>query len=202
MEIQTHTISEKYNSFIWLPPKCATNLLSWVFTYFEFSSMVLDKETNKILSVALNQITHLGHNTSFPPNYSDLSFICATRNPYERVLSFYQFSGLHNQKSLNGFKNFIHERLTKDLFFSYTDLFKVKKPDYIIRTENLYEDLIKIPFIKDSDLYSSGVLKNFCDMKINKSFYQLNPDEYLTPEIKEIIYNLSSEHFDFFGYKK
>jgi hypothetical protein len=39
-------------------------------------------------------------------------------------------------------------------------------------------------------------------MKINKSFYQLNPDEYLTPEIKEIIYNFSSEHFDFFGYKK
>jgi hypothetical protein len=182
MEIQTHTISEKYDSFIWLPPKCATHLLSWVFTYFEFSSIALDKETNKILHVALNQITHLGHNTSFPPNYSDLSFICATRNPYERALSFYQFSGLHNQKSLSGFENFIRERLSKDLFFNYTDLFKVKKPDYIIRTENLYEDLIKIPFIKDSDL------RHFYKVKMHEDIKNYAPgDPSMKPDVIQTI---------------
>jgi hypothetical protein len=75
-------------------------------------------------------------------------------------------------------------------------------PDYIIKTENLYEDLIKIPFIKESDLNNSGVLKNFCNKKINESSNKLNPEEYLTPHIKEIIYNISSDHFDLFGYEK
>ena len=51
-------------------------------------------------------------------------------------------------------------------------------------------------------LDSSGVLKNFCERKINKSYHQLNPEEYLTPNIKEIIHNLSSDHFDLFGYER
>jgi hypothetical protein len=212
MIIRTYTISEKHKSFIWLPPKCATNLISWVLSYFEFSSVEVDIETNQIQKILPNQTSHFGHGTILPSNHTELDFICAIRHPYERVLSMYQHtSSLRNSfesPSVLNFEKFIDERIIKKSqgmgfsFFEFSETFKIRKPDYLIKTENLYEDLIKIPFIKDSDLKNSGILKNFCDKKINKSYNQLNPQEYLTPHIKDIIYNNSSAHFDFFGYEK
>ena len=92
--------------------------------------------------------------------------------------------------------------INKSLLFKFSSSLNDRSPDYLIRTENLYEDILKLPFIRDSDLNSSGILKNFCDKKINQSYNQLNPEEYLTPRIKEIIHSLSSDHFDLFGYER
>ena len=203
MRIDTYTISEKHKAFVWLPPKCATNFVSWVLAYFEFSSVAIDTETNQVHRIMPNQSTHFGHSTIFPPNHEELSFICTVRNPYHRVLSMYQ-SQVKNP-SVSDFEKFIDERIVKNNntpLFKFSSFFSKKNPDYLIRTENLYDDIIKIPFIRDSDLNTSGVLKNFCDKKINKSYNQLNPDEYLTPNIKKIIHNLSSDHFDLFGYER
>jgi len=203
MKMQTYTISEKHKTFVWLPPKCATNSISWVLGYFEFSSVVMDTETNQIHRIMPNQTTHFGHNTIFPPNQDELSFICAIRNPYHLSLSMYQSHA--KDPSIESFEKFVDERIVKNTIlpiFKFSSFFKDRMPDYLIRTENLYDDIIKIPFIRDSDLTSSGVLKNFCDKKINKSYNQLNPEEYLTPHIKEMIYNISSDHFDLFGYER
>jgi hypothetical protein len=202
MKIETYTISEKHKSFVWLPPKCATNSISWVLGYFEFSSVAIDTETNQIHKIMPNQTTHFGHNTIFPPNHEELLFISAIRNPYHTALSMY---GHAKDPSVDNFEKFIDERIIKNThypMFKFSSLFKDRMPDYLIRTENLYDDIIKIPFIRDSDLTSSGVLKNFCDKKMNKSYNQLNPEEYLTPHIKEMIYNISSDHFDLFGYER
>lgn len=201
MKIETYTISEKHNAFVWLPPKCATNFISWVLAYFEFSSIAMDTETNQIHRIMPNQSTHFGHSTILPPNHEELSFICAIRHPYHRILSMYQSQV--KDPSVGDFEKFIDERIIKNnLLFKFSSSFNDRNPDYLIRTENLYEDIMKIPFIKDSDLNSSGILKNFCDKKINKSYNQLDPEEYLTPHIKEIIHSISSDHFDLFGYEK
>ena len=212
MKIQTYTISEKHKTFVWLPSKCATHLISWVLSYFEFSSISMNMDTNQIHRVLPNQTTHFGHNTILPPNHNELSFICSIRHPYQRVLSMYQF--MHqSQKSFEtpnvaNFEKFINKTIVNNkqesnfTFFGFSETFKDRMPNYIIKTENLYEDLIKIPFIKESDLNNSGVLKNFCNKKINESSNKLNPEEYLTPQIKEIIYNFSSDHFNLFGYEK
>lgn len=171
--------------------------------YFEFSSVAIDTETNQVHRIMPNQSTHFGHSTIFPPNHEELSFICTVRNPYHRILSMYQSQV--KDPSVSDFEKFIDERIVKNNnipLFKFSSFFSNRNPDYLIRTENLYDDIIKIPFIRDSDLNSSGVLKNFCDKKINKSYNQLNPDEYLTPNIKEIIHNLSSDHFDLFGYER
>jgi hypothetical protein len=202
MRIETYTISEKHKAFVWLPPKCATNFISWVLAYFEFSSVAMNTETNQIHKIMPNQSTHFGHSAIFPPNHEDLSLICAIRNPYHRVLSMYQSTAIN--PSVENFEKFIDERIVtnKSLWFKFSSSLNHRSPDYLIRTENLYEDILKIPFIRDSDLNSSGVLKNFCDKKINQSYHQLNPEEYLTPRIKEIIHSLSSDHFDLFGYER
>ena len=202
MRIQTYTISEKHKSFVWLPPKCATNFISWVLAYFEFSSVAMDTETNQIHRIMPNQSTHFGHSTIFPPNHEEFSFICAIRNPYHRVLSMYQSQV--KDPSVGDFEKFIDERIVinKLLLFKFSSSLNDRSPDYLIRTENLYEDILKIPFIRDSDLNTSGILKNFCDKKINQSYNQLNPEEYLTPRIKEHIHSLCSDHFDLFGYER
>ena len=203
MKIETYTISEKHKTFVWLPPKCATNFISWVLGYFEFSSVALDTETNQIHKIRPNLSTHFGHSTILPPNHEELLFICAIRHPYHRILSMYQSHA--ENPSVENFKKFIDERIVKNYhvpMFKFSSFLKDRSPDYLIRTENLCEDILKIPFIRDSDLNSSGVLKNFCDRKINKSYHQLNHEEYLTTDIKEIIYNLSSDHFDLFGYER
>jgi hypothetical protein len=205
MKIESYTISEKHKSFVWLPPKCATNFISWVLAYFEFSSIQIDTETNKIHTIRLNQYGHFGHSTFLPPNHEELSFICAVRNPYHRVLSMFQ-SQFDGQLTVENFEKFINERLTFNsrgpIFNKFSEILHGRRPNYLIRTENLYEDILKIPFIRDSDLNSSGILKNFCDKKINQSYDHLNPEEYLTPRIKEIIQNLCSDHFDLFGYER
>lgn len=205
MKIESYTISEKHKAFVWLPPKCATNFISWVLAYFEFSSIQIDTETNKIHTIRLNQYGHFGHSTFLPPNHEELSFICAVRNPYHRVLSMFQ-SQFDGQLTVENFEKFINERLTFNsrgpIFNKFSEILHGRRPNYLIRTENLYEDILKIPFIRDSDLNTSGILKNFCDKKINQSYDQLNPEEYLTPRIKEIIQNLCSDHFDLFGYER
>ena len=205
MKIESYTISEKHKSFVWLPPKCATNFISWVLAYFEFSSIQIDTETNKIHTIRLNQYGHFGHSTFLPPNHEELSFISAVRNPYHRVLSMFQ-SQFDGQLTVENFEKSINERLTFNsrgpIFNKFSEILHGRRPNYLIRTENLYEDILKIPFIRDSDLNSSGILKNFCDKKINQSYDQLNPEEYLTPRIKEIIQNLCSDHFDLFGYER
>jgi hypothetical protein len=205
MKIESYTISEKHKAFVWLPPKCATNFISWVLAYFEFSSIQIDTETNKIHTIRLNQYGHFGHSTFLPPNHEELSFICAVRNPYHRVLSMFQ-SQFDGQLTVENFEKFINERLTFNsrgpIFNKFSEILHGRRPNYLIRTENLYEDILKIPFIRDSDLNSSGILKNFCDKKINQSYNQLNPEEYLTPRIKEHIHSLCSDHFDLFGYER
>ena len=204
MKIQGYTISEKHKAFVWLPPKCATNFISWVLAYFEFSSVEVDTETNRIHRIRLNKSTHFGHCTFLPPNHEELSFICAVRNPYHRVLSMFQ-SQFDGQLTVENFENFIDERIThnhRGPIFKFSEMLHDRSPDYLIRTENLYEDILKIPFIRDSDLNTSGILKNFCDKKINQSYNQLNPEEYLTPRIKEHIHSLCSDHFDLFGYER
>ena len=203
MKIETYTISEKHKAFVWLPPKCASNFISWVLAYFEFSSIALNTETNQINKIRTNISTHFGHSTILPPNHEELLFICAIRHPYHRILSMYQSHA--ENPSVENFKKFIDERIVKNYhipMFKFSSFLKDRSPNYLIRTENLCEDILKIPFIKNSDLNSSGVLKNFCERKINKSYHQLNPEEYLTPNIKEIIHNLSSDHFDLFGYER
>jgi len=202
MKIEGLTISEKNKAFFWLPPKCASTSLSWVLSFFEFSSIAIDVDTNEIRRTLLNQ-THFGHSMIYPSNYSELTFVCGVRNPYERTLSMYK--SFSKDLSVDNFENFIHEKILKNDELDklkFTGLFTKKTPDYLIRTENLYEDLIKIPFISESELNTSGILKTFCLKKMNMSFNQLNHEEYLTPRIKETIYEIFSEQFELFGYEK
>ena len=134
-----------------------------------------------------------------------MDFICTVRHPYHQFLSAYNATiNPLKTPTTKDFEEFINNRIInpKSVQFLYTNLFVDKSPNYIVRSENFYEDLLKIPFIKESDLNTSGVLQNFCTKRINESFNKLNPEEFLTQSIKDLIYSQTKQHFDLFGYQK
>jgi hypothetical protein len=61
---------------------------------------------------------------------------------------------------------------------------------------------MKIPFITDSNISKSGILKEVLEKKMNESRFKLNKDEFLNQKNKELIYNYMKNQFEPFGYEK
>jgi hypothetical protein len=81
--------------------------------------------------------------------------------------------------------------------------FTQRVPDYFIRQENLYEDYIKIPFVRDSKLNTCGILEELCGRKMNEGSPKLKTyKEYYNQELADIIYLNYKEYFDHLSYDK
>ena len=199
---KTFTISEKYNSFLWLPSKTASTTLSWIMTFFEFDLFEIRDEK---LIKSFEGLTHFGHDTYLPPNHETMTFICSIRNPYERFFSFFKLRCKNNLELLTkeNFKNFLDIEFynISSTIYKSKDIFDSRLPDYVIRTENLYGDLTKIPYILESKLYQTGILQDMCNMKKHKSF-DVDFEHFFTDEYKELIFNQYEKHFILGGYKK
>ena len=86
------------------------------------------------------------------------------------------------------------------LFFE--DL-EIRKPDYFIRLEHIFEDYSKIPFIRDSELFKSGELELKCKLPINKNTRNLTYwQDLYTQETADLIYYNFSKIFNEMGYDK
>ena len=70
--------------------------------------------------------------------------------------------------SKEGFQSFLDIHLDNLHSYYCTD-FTIRKPDYFVRQEFMFEDYCKIPFINESDLYSSGKLREICNIKMNQT---------------------------------
>lgn len=199
MSNNKYTISEDYNTFLWLPARTASTTLSWIFTHFNFYTGRFEDE--KFVRED-NVIHHFGHVLLYPPNHRNMTFLYSTRHPYDRALSFYNAFGI-NRPDNQGFKWYFENFLMKEysLYFQSLKIREDRIPDYFIRAEKMYEDLLKIPFIKNSKLHKCGLLEDMCKRKLNSS----DPNEsenFLTPEIKDTIYKTFKKQFDLFGYSK
>jgi hypothetical protein len=134
-----------------------------------------------------------------------MSFICTIRNPYHRVFSLFskRFLTSTEKPKIEEFEDFFHERVENNIEFTKTiNMFDERVPDYILRSENLYQDYLKIPFIVDSKLNKCGILEDICNRKINKGSGTLDIENYLTSSVKEKIYKMFQSHFELFGYQK
>ena len=196
------TISKKNNSYVWLPVKTASSTLSWILGHFDFSRSFIDGNNNVIME---NDILHFGHSTVHPPNSENLTFICSMRNPYDRFFSFFKMTTKFSQKLITkeNFDIFFEEEMSKksSLLQQSANIFEKRKPDFLIRSENFYEDLVKIPFIGNSKLNNCGILEEMCQKKIWKTV-ELNIDDFISTEQKQQIYILFKEHFEIGGYSK
>lgn len=194
--IKRVTISQKHNSFLWLPSKTGSNSLSWILSYFEFDSFKIENEK---LIPYYEGLTHFGHDTFFPPNHQTMIFICSLRNPYERFFSFFKLSCKNNRELMtkDNFRKYLESEFNNEnsTISKSKNIFDLRVPDYLIRTENFFEDLISIPFVNNSKLNQTNILKDMCNMKKHKSF-EANFEEYLPDDYRILIYENYKKHFE------
>jgi hypothetical protein len=81
-------------------------------------------------------------------------------------------------------------------------IYNKRVPDYFIRQENTFEDYSKIPFIKNSELYKSGQLKDLCNEKINHNKNSYDFREYYNQNTADLVYYNFSKYFNLLGYDK
>lgn len=162
-------ISFTHNCFVWVPMKSGSHTLSWVLPYYDFDIVVHDGKNY----INDNFRFHFGHDTNFPPNHESFTFICSIRRPYEAFFSFFKMNHRHIPEKLTkeNFDFFFSQQLEKELSsFSLThNIFSGRTPDFVIRAENMYSDLIQIPFIRDSKLNDCGILEEMCQRKLNRT---------------------------------
>ena len=197
------TISEKYNSFIWLLARTGSNHMVTIIKHYDFKHYI-HYDCNKEL---YSEKLEASHYCNLFDGHENYNFISSIRNPYSlEVSSFRMNKWLDNPKE--SFKRFIDGKyFTK--FGEKKPIMKFPRvPDFFIRMENLYEDYSKIPFIVNSEYYKSGELKKQIDIKINNNIVDDRDwREFYDDECAEIVYSNNIEifnlnHYDKDSYKK
>ena len=201
MIFQNFIYSKTYDHYLVLPMKTGTVNASWIFTYFDFHTHTRNFDSNGNFTEVSNPAMSAVHSYYIPPEIDNPKIIVTTRNPYDKVLSRFLFTWTKNeppsyQDFLNNILNSIQHK--NPLLIYPSELI----PTYSIRLENMYEDYMKIPFVKDSNLNKSGILLEMCNKKINEARIQVNKDDFLTRETKDLIYNFLKNQFELFGYEK
>lgn len=188
----TVNISDKHRVFFWTPNKTASTLATEIFGNFDFYAY----DTQKKEKVA-DKVMHF-HTNCFFDGHENYDFILTCRNPYDRFLSASGYSKLPYDKVKFELEKFFSER--KGHVRMIMNL-QIRKPDYIIKTETILEDYLKIPFIKNSELYRSGKLKQLIDSKPNRTVSEKSR-EIMDTDLADLIYYNNITFFDLCGYEK
>ena len=154
-----------------MPPKTATTFLTFLFQHFDFYTIISD-EYFYIKKDTFDYLQHM-HNMSLFRGHENYELISSIRNPYSRFVSSYFYYLKRNNSditkvSINEFLDKVKNDKQRDYWSEINNAFSSRVPDYFIRTESLYEDLTKIPFIYKSKIYKTGVLEDLVSKKMNK----------------------------------
>jgi hypothetical protein len=183
-------VSEKYKYIWWAPERTGSRKVAPILSYFGFTNQ------NKELFDGTN--FHFNHNCLTNDQYKDYKIICNTRNPYSRVYSLFKnFYHYTTDKRIDSFRDYLKYKLPNIGLLELSLKPKlVCHPNYIIRLEYMREDLSKIPFIYDvlTDEQLDYLTEHGKGIDSWEEFYD--------QEMKDIVYGLLKDHFEFFGYKK
>ena len=192
-------ISEVHKCFLWLPAKTATSHATHILNHFEFYNLDCDY-TKKIIYFKRDYVGH-NHVQSLFLGHERYDLISTTRNPYTRAVSMFEYFQPYHMdwKKFKTFQDYVYHLKSLPI----KPYFDQRIPDYFIRQENLYEDYIKIPFIRDSKLNTCGILEELCGRKMNEGPPKLKTyKEYYNQELADIIYLNYKEYFDHLNYDK
>ena len=188
--LQNYNVSHKYRFLLWLPERTGSRTIATILSHFDFK--------NNQLPIYDGRNYAYTHGNYIPKELEDYKIICSARNPYGRVLSIYKT--LHNKleiKNQENFKNFIKNKFVSPFTLGYIENPSFSKiPDYILRLENIKEDLMKLPFITEA-LNEKKIDYLTTHGKNIESW-----DEYYDQEMKDIVYKQVEKHFEVWGYKK
>ena len=216
-------ISHKHKTIWWAPERCGTKATAHIFNHFDFDyTGVCD---NKSLPKSKQYQSHM---LTLPTNeYSHYNVICSIRNPYDRMIGIFSnfvsvgkssvYLKSNHNIMVESFSNFINElfkhkeikpkfgieyRPPSKIIDTYISKynFDVTIPNNYIRMEHIVEDIGKIDFINQSQLWSSGYIENYLttNQHINTRPYQFN--SMYTSDTAKKVYEYHKQFFLTLGY--
>lgn len=187
---------------LWTPPKTASTFLIFIFHHFDFYTVKSDPNFNSILEKNQN-LKHI-HDCEIPGS-KNYKIICSIRNPFDMILSGYYYNLDTESKTTEDYsfeEYYLGEKNKWDHGMWYDCLKKCEKrlPDYFVRKESIYDDLIKIDYVRNHLLNTSGLLKQLCNKKMNVGKSRPKGVKVMTEDIANSIYSQYKLFFDFGGY--
>lgn len=193
-------ISEEHKAFFWTPAKTASVHATTVFTLFNFEAFTSSYDRSGVIHQ--QNTPYSGHNLDLFEGHENYILICTARNPITRVFSAYNYSNRNREKTVKGFREFFSNMANEPNPFWLMGSKNFKRvPDYFIRQEHMLEDYMKIPFIKESKIASSGALEEMCNKKMNTTKYGLDIKDGYTQDMIDYLYNEYRWYFDTLGYE-
>lgn len=189
--------SEKYKSQWWLPPRTASRMVRKILLSLEF-------------------IEQDGHHT-FSVKNKDWNLNVLIRNPYSRAVSYWL---LNNERSYNTsqfitFSDSIYKLndYLRDLHVGQfknpsTSLISNNIQNYnLIRYESLFDDLMKIPYIKDNEFELQDELSILSlgntPWRKDRPKELIKPyHEFYTQELADVVYTQKESEFELGGYHR
>lgn len=189
--MQAINLSEKNKVILWMPQSTASRLATLIFNNFDFCSYNIRKG-----GVLLGNTIEHNHYIGLPINHKDYKLIMTCRNPYTQVTA--GFDGVDSQEKL---VRSLEEKYQSVYHMNFINHLKYKTPDYFLRVENLLDDYLKIPFIRESEFYKSGeMLKLMSDNPFKNKIYRNRP--VIDKKLADLIYYNNSYYFELLGYDK
>ena len=189
-------VNEKYG-LVWIAPeRSGTRSLVRIFTFCGF--MCQGRPLN------LGYGYHYTHNWEIPEKYKDYKIISSARNPYSRTLALYKnfvygFEDITFREYILGLTCGKPEENFKDgnsKYSTFTNPLFEKQPEYIIKLENFYEDIKKLPFIFNH--LTEQQLETMCEHGKEIEEWESHYDQ----EMKDLVYEHLKHQFDTWGYDR
>jgi len=189
-------VNEKYK-LVWIAPeRVGSRSTCKIFTYCGF--MCRGKQLS--FSNSLNYT----HNSEIPTKYKDYGIICSARNPYSRTLSLYKnyirdFDNITFEQYIFGLtcgkpeENLVEG---KSKYSTFINPVLEKQPEYVVKLENIHEDLKKLPFIFNH--LTEKQLEEMCEHGKEIEEWESHYDQ----EMKDLVYNHLKHQFDMWGYER
>lgn len=189
-------ISHKHRCFFWTPPKTASTTASIILKNFDFKCY---EEVDNKLELYDETFIHNHDSVLFEGN-DVFDLILTIRNPYEIHIS--RFKPTESYTKVKFVEN-LYELFSKEnLFHTIQKNLGNRKPNYILRVENLLEDYSKIPFIRNSEFFKTGKLNEILNLKHNKTLYNYNWKDFYDKDVADLVYYNNIVFFDSFGYDR
>jgi hypothetical protein len=182
----SNNVSERFHA-VWIAPeRTGSRTVAQVLNYCGFLN-----NQKPISFCGIQTHTHRFHD---PHLFQDWIHVCSARNPYARTYSVFKM--IEREEKIS-FEEFVLNKIfnTRGKIMFLHPIFQ-KKPDYIIRLENLKNDLIKIPFVTEC------LTETQLDYMITHGKPLSSWEEHYSEEMKEIIYETLKHQFLTWGYDK
>lgn len=208
--------NEKY---VWvLPERTGSRAMGQILNFWDGQRFMNDKfgpiAKHKNLQGEFTQ--NYSHEwNKLDPSIMDYTFCVTVRNPYSRMLSYYKSlwlkldcgSSPDDERCKYTFKQFIEIGLIEGRYIwqlNFENLFDLVPVKYVIHLENMANELISVPMIREKYDTSDEFRDEWTRVIINNIFTKESSDNStkLTEEDAELVYKCFERQFKLFGYSE